>query len=316
MSSCKTTCRYEIQSILRKLLYNPVPGKMTSSMTGFAQRTAKTDAGEFCWEIRSVNHRTIDIFLRLPEPYRAVEPEARKSILKRFSRGRIEAVLKPSVNHSDLSLGTVNEEAVKSLLSNAVAVRKYLSADSRQLTTAEVLKWPGVLVPLEQDEDKLREAVLHSLGLALDALAESRQSEGLAIRKLLLKQIETLYEYMRKAQQLIPDAENEYKSRISEKLDKIDVVAEPGRLEQEIVIQLLKMDVKEEIERFGLHLAECEKVLNEDGSIGKRLDFIAQELFREVNSLASKSSHYPLNSLVVDMKVAIEQIREQTQNIQ
>ena len=121
---------------------------------------------------------------------------------------------------------------------------------------------------------------------------------------------------MRKAQHLIPDAENEYKSRISEKLGKIDIVAEPGRLEQEIVIQLLKMDVKEEIERFGLHLAECEKVLSEEGSIGKRLDFIAQELFREINSLASKSSYYPLNSLVVDMKVAIEQIREQTQNIQ
>ena len=285
-------------------------------MTGFAQRTAKTDAGEFCWEIRSVNHRAIDIFLRLPDPYRIVEPEARQSILKRFSRGRIDAVLKPAVNHSDLSKGTVNEEVVQSLISNANVVRGHLLEDSKGLTVAEVLKWPGVLVPLEQNEDKLREAVLHSLDLTLDALAESRQNEGLAIRKLLLTQIKTLYEYMRKAQQLIPDAENEYKSRISEKLDKVDVVAEPGRLEQEIVIQLLKMDVKEEIERFGLHLAECEKVLNEDGSIGKRLDFIAQELFREVNSLSSKSSYYPLNSLVVDMKVAIEQIREQTQNLQ
>ena len=289
---------------------------MISSMTGFAQRTAKTDAGEFCWEIRSVNHRTIDIFLRLPEPYRIVEPEVRQLILKRFSRGRIDAVLKPGVNNSDLSKGTVNEEVVQSLISNANVVRGHLLEDSKGLTVAEVLKWPGVLVPLEQNEDKLREAVLHSLALTLDALAESRQNEGLAIRKLLLKQIKTLYEYMRKAQQLIPDAENEYKSRISEKLDKVDVVAEPGRLEQEIVIQLLKMDVKEEIERFGLHLAECENVLNEDGSIGKRLDFIAQELFREVNSLSSKSSYYPLNSLVVDMKVAIEQIREQTQNLQ
>ena len=209
-----------------------------------------------------------------------------------------------------------NEEVVQSLISNANVVRGHLLEDAKGLTVAEVLKWPGVLVPLEQNEDKLREAVLHSLDLTLDALAESRQNEGLAIRKLLLTQIKTLYEYMRKAQQLIPDAENEYKSRISEKLDKVDVVAEPGRLEQEIVIQLLKMDVKEEIERFGLHLAECEKVLNEDGSIGKRLDFIAQELFREVNSLSSKSSYYPLNSLVVDMKVAIEQIREQTQNLQ
>ena len=285
-------------------------------MTGFAQRTAKTDAGEFCWEIRSVNHRTIDIFLRLPEPYRIVEPEVRQLILKRFSRGRIDAVLKPGVNNSDLSKGTVNEELVQGLISNANVVRGYLPEDSRELTVAEVLKWPGVLVPLEQNEDKLREAVLHSLDLTLDALAESRQSEGQAIRKLLHAQIKTLYEYMHKAQQLIPDAENEYKSRISEKLGKVDVVAEPGRLEQEIVIQLLKMDVKEEIERFGLHLAECEKVLNEDGSIGKRLDFIAQELFREVNSLTSKSSYYPLNSLVVDMKVAIEQIREQTQNLQ
>lgn len=289
---------------------------MISSMTGFAQRTAKTDAGEFCWEIRSVNHRAIDIFLRLPEPYRIVEPEARKLILKRFSRGRIDAILKPAVNHGDLSKGTVNEEVVQSLLSNVNAVREHLPEDSMDLTVAEVLKWPGVLVPLEQNEDKLREAVLHSLDLTLDALADSRQSEGLAIRKLLLAQIGKLHEYMRKAQQLIPDAENEYKSRISEKLGKIDVVAEPGRLEQEIAIQLLKMDVKEEIERFGLHLAECEKVLNEDDSIGKRLDFIAQELFREVNSLSSKSSHYPLNSLVVDMKVAIEQIREQTQNLQ
>ena len=289
---------------------------MISSMTGFAQRTAKTDAGEFCWEIRSVNHRAIDIFLRLPEPYRIVEPEVRKLILKRFSRGRIDAILKPAVNHSDLSKGTVNEEVVQSLLSNVNAVREHLPEDSRELTVAEVLKWPGVLVPLEQNEDKLREAVLHSLDLTLDALADSRQSEGLAIRKLLLAQIEKLHEYMRKAQQLIPDAENEYKSRISEKLGNIDVVAEPGRLEQEIAIQLLKMDVKEEIERFGLHLTECEKVLNEDDSIGKRLDFIAQELFREVNSLSSKSSHYPLNSLVVDMKVAIEQIREQTQNLQ
>ena len=289
---------------------------MISSMTGFAQRTAKTDAGEFCWEIRSVNHRAIDIFLRLPEPYRIVEPEARKLILKRFSRGRIDAILKPAVNHGDLSKGTVNEEVVQSLLSNVNAVREHLPEDSMDLTVAEVLKWPGVLVPLEQNEDKLREAVLHSLDLTLDALADSRQSEGLAIRKLLLAQIGKLHEYMHKAQQLIPDAENEYKSRISEKLGKIDVVAEPGRLEQEIAIQLLKMDVKEEIERFGLHLAECEKVLNEDDSIGKRLDFIAQELFREVNSLSSKSSHYPLNSLVVDMKVAIEQIREQTQNLQ
>ncbi len=287
---------------------------MISSMTGFAQRTSKSEFGEFTWDLRSVNHRSIDVAVRIPEHVRSIEPDVRRMIVKRIERGRIDATLKLNQLEKEYAEGELDLDAIEALAHLSMEASSVMQ-EVEPLNMAQVLSWPNVLVCKDIDNQYL-ETILEELDFALDELEKSRQSEGDEIKRLLMGNIENLRRFMNQAEKLIPEAEQEYRSRLNDRLSEIELDLDPGRLEQEVAINLLKLDVKEEIERFGLHLAECERVLAEESLAGKRLNFIAQEMFREVSTLSSKSSHYPLNALMVDMKVAIEQIREQTQNLQ
>ena len=287
---------------------------MISSMTGFARRSSGTPWGEVQWEMRSLNHRSLDIAMQIPEEFRVLEARCRRAIASRFDRGRIDAGFKFRRGAESEVRQELNLSAVQSLAAQAEKVQNNVSGIS-PMTVTEILRWPGVLATTSLDDSELYEQVYNLLEQTICDLDVDRRREGDSILGLLNTKIKELREFEDKAQTLIPLSKEDVRKRLTEKIEEISSKFEKTRIEQEIAVVLLRMDTGEEIERIGLHLSELEHVLAKEKSAGKRLGFIVQELSREINTLSSKSSYYPLNSLMVDMKVVVEQIREQIQNI-
>ena len=284
-------------------------------MTAFVQHESQSEQSRVVWEIRSVNHRYLEISMRLPEELRSAEMMFRETIKASLSRGRIDAVLRyqsaeSSANSPELNLDTINQ-----LMAWSRTVQSTVPV-AGELSIADILKWPGVLTPERIDEDQLSVAAKDALANALSALASQRQREGRQLAVVINAKLEAARDIVIGVQGRVPELEQYARQRLNERVSEFAEQLEPGRFEQELVLLLAKSDITEEIDRLQLHLAEVEKILNGSGPVGRRLDFLMQELNREANTLGSKSNHPETTTAGVDLKVLIEQMREQIQNIE
>lgn len=287
---------------------------MILSMTAFGHASHKTAAGTLTWEVRSVNHRYLEVGLRLPEELRAIETEVRQAVGGKLKRGKVDCQLRLQPAESGQEL-QANLDRVDRLveLSNEVARRMH---SDQGLRVADVMRWPGVLTAPEVSPDELAGDALTLLGTALDELLATRQREGERIFDMIRQRLDSAAGIAVEIRELMPTIRDHYRKRVEEKLQDIQDKLDPQRLEQEIVLFAQKADVDEELDRLLAHIEEVGSVLNKGGPVGRRLDFLMQELNREANTLGSKAVDLRMTNASVELKVLIEQMREQIQNLE
>ncbi len=288
---------------------------MILSMTSFARRERDTEFGSLRWELRSVNHRYIDISLRMPEELRALEFKVRERIGERLKRGKVECGLRFQARDTQRRTLAIDHEAVKRLTA-AVREATIHVNNPAPLDMFELLRWPGVMQQQEVDMEPLYEAVMTLLDDALVDMVDNRAREGDKLKMVILQRCDAIDALVVKMNALLPGLREQLCRKLKERLAELKSELEPGRLEQEIVIQAQKMDVDEELDRLAAHIDEVRHVMGRKEPVGRRLDFLMQELNREANTLGSKSNDTEVTRVSVELKVLIEQIREQIQNIE
>jgi uncharacterized protein (TIGR00255 family) len=284
-------------------------------MTAFARQEAETGQGGLSWEIRSVNHRYLELGLRLPEELRAAESTVRERINARLGRGKVDCCCRFRPAASGAVPVEINQENLARLLVACEAVAARLPAVAL-LDPLDLLRWPGVVQEQELDTLPLVNKALDLLDRALDELVAAREREGKQIRGVLLARCDAMGVQVARARELLPEIRKGLREKLEARLAELDVPADPGRLEQELVLQLQKIDVDEELDRLAGHIEEVRCVLDRTEPVGRRLDFLMQEFNREANTLGSKSAAAGTTSVSVELKVLIEQMREQVQNIE
>ena len=288
---------------------------MITSMTGFARSEVHDSFGQLTCELRSVNHRYLEPGFRLPEDLRGLEHELRQQLGRKLRRGKIDCTVHLRVAHEAERELLVDEEAVHRL-NEASGQILSLTGGGPALTVMEILKWPGVLRESEALPEDLEEIALALFNDTLDDLIATRQREGQELFGFISKRIEAVREIVAAVRVRMPDIMARQQQALRDRLDALKVDLDPSRLEQEIVIYAHKCDIDEELDRLETHLNEVERVLRLKEPSGRRLDFLMQELNREANTLSSKSIVAETTLNAVDLKVLIEQMREQIQNIE
>ncbi|MDX2457276.1 MAG: YicC/YloC family endoribonuclease [Gammaproteobacteria bacterium] len=284
-------------------------------MTAFARQEADTEFGSLAWEIRSLNHRYLELGVRLPEELRAMESTVRQRVNARLGRGKVEC----SCRFRPVTAGTAPVDVDRDNLARVLAACEEVSDRLPQavpLNPLELLRWPGVLREELVDTGPLKQAALALLDKTLDDLLLSRGREGEQIKSILLQRCDDMSKLVMQARTCLPEIRAGLREKLETRLADIDVSADPGRLEQELVIQLQKIDVDEEMDRLESHIGEVRRVLSRKEPVGRRLDFLMQELNREANTLGSKSVVTETSNISVELKVLIEQMREQVQNLE
>jgi uncharacterized protein (TIGR00255 family) len=288
---------------------------MIRSMTGFARRQQSGAWGTLTWELRAVNHRYLEVGCRLPDELRSAESEFRQAVGAALRRGKVDCTLnyRPAID----ALGEIEIDAtlVAQLLNRARDIAA-LAGQTAAIDPLEVLRWPGVVRNRESDVTPLLAAAQASLTAALKALNEARASEGERIRELLTQRCTLLLALVDAVVARLPEVRTRLRTRMLERLAQLGGEPNTERLEQELVILAQRMDVDEELERLKGHVIEIRKALDGSEPAGRRLDFLMQELNREANTLSSKSQDAETTRAAVDMKVIIEQMREQVQNVE
>ena len=287
---------------------------MTRSMTAFARQEMQHEWGSLIWEVRSVNHRYLEPHLRLPESLRDLEGPLRETLRNKLSRGKVECTLRfvPEAQSQTL---TVNEAFARELLEAAQQVENLLPV-SKPIDTMDLLRWPGVLQDTRLDMDAVKKAALSLFHKALDELIESRGREGVELAALIDQRLDTITAIVTEVRTKLPGILQAQRDNLRARLEDLKAELDEGRLEQEMVILAQKADVDEEMDRLNTHVQEVKRVLKSKGPIGRRLDFLMQELNREANTLSSKSIVSDTTQSAVELKVLIEQMREQIQNIE
>ena len=288
---------------------------MISSMTAYARKEINQSWGTASWELRSVNQRYLETYIRMPEQFRTLEPIIRERLRGRLTRGKIECNLRfeldPASQHQELSL---NEDLAKQVLSAVNWIKtEYKSGDVNPI---DVLRWPGVLSAKEQNLDTISQEILASLDEAINELIAVREREGEVLRDLIIQRLDSITTEVEKIRQWMPQILEWQKERLQNKLAEANIELDKSRLEQEIVLMAQRIDVAEELDRLMTHVKETYAILNKNEAIGRRLDFMMQEFNRESNTIASKSINADVTASAIELKVLIEQIREQVQNIE
>ena len=288
---------------------------MLNSMTGFARKTAETPFGTMTCEMRAVNHRFLDIQFRLPEGLRSKETELRNHIGASVRRGKVECALylkKSTATGTELH---VNEALVEQLAARAREISRILP-ETHALDPIDVLRWPGIVAEPEIDTEPLFEVTAALVGKTLRALENMRANEGKRISGMIESRLEDILSIASTVRERIPDVLEAVRARQKERIDKLDVEADPARLETELALIAQKLDVDEELDRLESHVSEVRTAMDSDEPVGRRLDFLMQELNREANTLGSKSADTETTSATIELKVLIEQMREQIQNVE
>lgn len=288
---------------------------MIHSMTAFTRIQTQGEWGSLVCEMRSINHRFLEINLHLPEMLRGLEMQVRELIREHLKRGKIECNIRYQPGNDETSFFTVNASLVKEIsrASDEVAnIFRNASAPS----PIDILKFPGVLETKEGDFEVLQNQLHQLLEKALADLIAARAREGEELKQLFLQRTQLMREELAKVRQRLPQVIEEQQERLKKRFADAKVELDPTRLEQEMVIFAQKLDVAEEIDRTETHINEIHRILKQGGASGRRLDFLMQELNREANTLGSKSSDSIVTHAAVELKVLIEQMREQVQNIE
>jgi uncharacterized protein (TIGR00255 family) len=287
---------------------------MTRSMTGFARCERRHEAGVLIWELRTVNHRYSEIALRVPEEFRVIEPSARELIGAQIVRGKTEANLRFRPAEAAVTL-----QVNRGLLASVVAHARELGASLHEhalLDPVRLLAWPGVVSEPERDLAPVHEAARALLSEAIRLLGEAREREGERIRTLLRERCSLLQGWVGVVRARLPEVQGALRERLLRRVAQLVAEPDAARLEQELVILAQRLDVDEELDRLTAHIAEVEHALGRDEPVGRRLDFLMQELNREANTLASKAQDAEMTHSAVEVKVLIEQMREQVQNLE
>lgn len=288
---------------------------MLRSMTAYARVTRDGAWGQATWELRGVNNRYLDVVLRLPEELRALEARLRERIGERISRGKIECSLRLSLTAQDGGQLSVDALLARQLADAAHALAA-LAPGAGALGVGELLRWPGVIRQTPPDPARVEEPVLGLMEEALDDFIATREREGARIGELVAARCAEIAQIVAEVRNRQPLLVERARTRLQERLAQVMETLDRDRVEQEIVIFATKLDVSEEMDRLDTHVAEVRRVIGQDQPSGRRLDFLMQELNREANTLGSKSTDADSTRASVDLKVLIEQIREQIQNVE
>ncbi|MBI2779157.1 MAG: YicC family protein [Gammaproteobacteria bacterium] len=288
---------------------------MIRSMTAFARQERSTEWGTLAWELRSINHRFLELSIRLPEDLRGLEPQTREHVALRLNRGKVECHLRfQPASLAPIEL-VLNKEFVSRLVQTSREVDRLLYS-SAPVNSLDILRWPGALQAVEIDLGPVCEAALLLLDETLDSLAEARAREGARLKVVLEQRCDALSALVTQVRARLPEIRARFRERLASRLAEIKAELDPARLEQEMALLAQKIDVDEEMERLGSHVEEMRRTLNQNEPVGRRLDFLMQELNREANTLGSKSADIETTRASMEMKVLIEQMREQIQNIE
>lgn len=288
---------------------------MIKSMTAFAALSSAGELGELKWEVRTLNHRFLEVHLRLPEELRGLELQIRSRLAARLQRGKVDCVLRYTPAPSAQNSLRINRLLVEQVLAAGQELGALIGRPYEPVV-ADLLRWPGVIQEPDLDLDRLASESLVLFDRTLDVLVETREREGERLGGLLRERIERLEASVARVRARLPEVLDGVRQRLSERLAELRAELDPGRLEQEIALLALRLDIDEELDRLEAHLAEVREALGRDEPLGRRLDFLMQELNREANTLASKSVDVAVTREAVEMKVLIEQMREQIQNIE
>ena len=286
---------------------------MTASMTAFGRLEQSSDWGSASWEIRSVNHRYLEMSLRLPEELRVLEPAVRERISARIKRGKVDCTLRFDQGEEVISALPINQKLAQTVINAAAALPITKPAP---LNPLDVLRWPGVIEKQGPDSDRISGPLLALLEQTLTLLVEAREREGSKIRDMILERCEAATAQVRKMRDRLPEIMASVRERYLSRAQEAQLELDKERLEQEMLLLAQKMDVAEELDRMDAHIEEIRRVLAQNEPKGRRLDFLMQEMNREANTLGSKAIHIDTSNASVELKVLIEQMREQIQNIE
>lgn len=288
---------------------------MIQSMTGYATVVRELPHGALMLELRSVNSRFLDVQFRIADDFRALEPTFRELIMARIGRGKVDcrmAYTPATLAQIDAPL---NSDAIERLAQLSDSVHRALP-EATPLRVVDVLRWPGVMTEDSSAAEALREAAAEAMQAALAELTAARSREGEKLQRMILERVDKIRASLTVLQPIIPQALAAYQEKLATKLREVLASADEDRIRQEVAVFGVKIDVAEELSRLGAHLEEVERVLRAGGVVGKRLDFLMQELNREANTLGSKSVSKELSTAALEFKLLIEQMREQVQNLE
>jgi len=289
---------------------------MIHSMTGFASAEHQYNFGRLSWEIRSVNHRYFEFVFRVPEEFRVLEPEIRRILGLHLSRGKVDATLRytpaTAISSSNLNL---NQKLAGKLLTLHKELQD-LSGVEQEPDLQSLFRWPGLVEEQAPDPQPLHEAALELLSKAAKDLQAARGREGEQMSAAIRKRLAGIEQWVTQIRDWLPEIREALRQKLLSRIENLQQPLEPGRLEQEIAFLVQKMDVDEELDRLAAHVKETLLVLDRSDPVGRRLDFLMQEFNRESNTLSSKSVDQRTTQAAVELKVLIEQMREQVQNIE
>lgn len=288
---------------------------MAKSMTAFARQELIKDWGVLTMELRTVNHRYLDVSIRMPDDLRNLETKIRETVLNALARGKVDLSLRVSSKEKNSGNILIDTALVKQL-SDASREIDHILYNPEGVSSMDILRWPGVIKSPELDLTELSSAVEELLQVALNDLIDGRQREGQKLAMLIQQRCESINDVIANVKKRLPEIMQLWREKLLKRIETANIEVDENRIEQEIVILAQKTDVDEELDRLITHINEVERVLKQNKPIGRRLDFLMQELNREANTLGSKSIDTETTKASVDLKVLIEQMREQIQNIE
>lgn len=288
---------------------------MIASMTAFARAQEQQDWGTAIWEIRSVNHRFLDVNFRMPDSMRELESDLRDALRKQVTRGKVECSLRLQFDRSGSEKLSINESLAQTLIQGAESLSQSIKQDC-VINPLDVLKWPGVIETKEVEFEAMKQPLLNSFNEAVGKLVERRQREGDALKQTIMQRLQKMSASLEVVRKHMPKEMEQQKQRLLDRFNEVKLELDETRVEQEMVMLAQKIDIDEEMDRLDTHIKEVTRILEKGGTVGRRLDFLMQELNREANTMTSKAISTDITSIAVEFKVLIEQMREQVQNIE